>query len=291
MSVASDLAQVLEELAAQLLGGAPSPDRDQALAAVQTFAEESGATAWPHLNRRGVAARARFLVESPASIQQGGLGLCGPAAFLRFWIARDPMAFVTLVSGLFNTGKGMLGSLSVEPSEALRNQDYGAICNRMVLVCPMTDWMVMCAMRDSANWILDYLGQPDEDYADGSSAGDIAKWMTATGRYSTVEEWFPNANDPLNDLLTLAPGRDCDMVLIVNSKILKSQKISGPVGKFIERLLANSPNHAMILNEPIVVTGPDSYRLSVWSWGSNYTLTLDSTALLANYTAAVVAEV
>jgi hypothetical protein len=291
MSVASDLAQVLEELAAELTGGAVSPGRDQALAAVQTFEAESGATAWPHLNRRGVAARARYLVNSPASIQQGSLGLCGPAAVLRFWIARDPVAFVKLVAGLFNTGTGMLGSLTVTAGEGLRNQDYGAIANQLLAECPMTDWMVMCAMRDSANWLLPYLGQPDEEYAEGSSAGDVVKWLTATGLYSTVEEWFLNVNDPINDMLTLAPGPDCDVALVVNAKIFEGQSISGSVGKFIERLLPNNPNHVMILNEAVTAVGSDGYRLSVWTWGSNYTLVLDSTALIANYTAALVAEV
>jgi hypothetical protein len=296
MSVAADLIQVLQELADELTGGATSPGLEQALANLQTFESESQIGVWPNLapysvQRRFVAERARQLVKSPASISQGSLGLCGPAAFLRFWIARDPVAFVKLVTGLFNTGTGLLGSLQVEPSEALRNQDYGAISNRLSVACPITDWMVMSSMRDSANLILKYLGTPDEEYAEGTSLGNIVKWMQATGLYSKVET--RSAHSPLADALALKPGPNCDVILAVNAAILDKQNITGSLAEFIQGLSAGpaEPNHAMILNTPIEKTGADTYTLSVWTWASNRTLKVNGNTLAANYSRAVVAEV
>jgi hypothetical protein len=296
MSVAADLIQALQELADALTGGASSPDLDQALANLQTFENESQIGAWPNLapysvQRRFVAERARQLVNSPASISQGSLGLCGPAAFLRFWIARDPVGFVKLVAGLFNTGTGVLGSMQIKPSEGLRNQEYGAISNRLIVACPITDWMVMSSMRDSANLILDYLGTPDEDYAEGTSLGNIVKWMQATGLYSNVET--RSAHNPVADALALKPGPNCDVILAVNAAILEEQHFTGSLAEFIQGLSSGpaQPNHAIILNTPIEKTGTDTYTLSVWTWASNWTLTLKSRTLAADYSAAVVAEV
>jgi hypothetical protein len=296
MSVAADLIQLLQELADELAGGATSPGRDQALADLQTFENESQIGVWPNLapysvQRRFVAERARQLVKAPASISQGSLGLCGPAAFLRLWIARDPVAFVKLVAGLFNTGTGALGSMQVKPSEALRNQEYPAISNRLMVACPITDWMVMSSMRDSANLILDYLGTPDEEYAEGTSLGNIVTWMQATGLYSKVEKH--SASHPVADALALKPGPNCDVILAVDAAILEKQNITGSLAAFIQGLSLGSasPDHVMILNTPTEKTGADTYALSVWTWASNRTLTVTGTTLAADYAAAVVAEV
>jgi hypothetical protein len=228
---------------------------------------------------------------NPKSISQGSLGLCGPAAFLRFWIARDPVAFVKLVAGLFNTGTGALGSMQVKPSEALRNQEYGAISNRLIVACPITDWMVMSSMRDSANLILSYLGTPDEPYAEGTTPANIVKWMQATGLYSKVET--QNARNPIADALALKPGPSCDVILAVNANILEKQNITGSLAEFIQGLSSGpaTPNHAIVLNTPIEKTGTDMYTLSVWTWASNRTLKVKGSTLAADYATAVVAEV
>lgn len=51
---------------------------------------------------------------------------------------------------------------------------------------PQADWMLMCALRDSENWLFDFEGSPDETVAFETSASEMSGWYGKTGYYSSV---------------------------------------------------------------------------------------------------------
>ncbi len=49
--------------------------------------------------------RLEELINDPNLVDQNGLNLCGPAAFLRIWLARGPLAVAKFACDLYFTGK------------------------------------------------------------------------------------------------------------------------------------------------------------------------------------------
>src|SRR3981081_3566735 len=98
-------------------------EQQEAIDIVNAFRAETSAGSFT-TRRDDVADRAIAVINDPTLIQQGGLGLCGPAATHRLWIKRDPKAFARYVTSLYDTGSGSIGSRSINPGKDLRKQDY-----------------------------------------------------------------------------------------------------------------------------------------------------------------------
>src|SRR6476646_3206183 len=112
------------------------------------FRARSGGDAWK-LPRDRVADDLAAAIGAPDSIDQGAFGFCGIAAFLRFWIRRDPDAFTAFAIAVFEHGSASFGSYKVNPNAHLRGVDYVAVFEGGGARCPPGQWMVMAAIQDS----------------------------------------------------------------------------------------------------------------------------------------------
>jgi hypothetical protein len=262
------------------------------LKAIQEFANSSAASPW-NLERDKVAERLRSLIQRPALVKQGKLGLCGPAAFFRLFLRRGPVQFARYAMLLFEQGASHIRSLRVEPSSDLVSADYASIMGELKAEdrCPETDWMTMSALRDVSNSTWDYEGTPDEDFALITTPMEMRDWLEASGFYSSVVDegnWAFRAG--LAHALDLAPNGDTDIALLLNSHVLNEaagpdgkKKAKGPSGAF--------PNHFVILLNPVLESN-GNVTFGVWTWGEIHpALTVSTERFDHNYYGAVIARV
>lgn len=178
------------------LGSTPRPktrpnratDLPLALAAINTFRAATTPGAWTKLDRAATADRLIELVNDPDKVNQGAIGVCGPAVFFNVWIEADPLAFVKYAVELYEKGRAKIGSLDVKAGADLRAQDYAKLRPKLNPDVPPADWMVMSALRDSENGFFDFEGTPQEDFSGGTSGGEVASWLRATGLFSRVSD-------------------------------------------------------------------------------------------------------
>jgi hypothetical protein len=260
---------------------------------VENFRARGGAGAWPSLDRDQVANRLIELIDDPRKIQQGALNLCGPAAFTCMWNARDPVAFACYATDLFETGAGRIGSLTIQPSDSLRDADYGAMLARMQQAGGPTeqaDWMTLGAIRNADDdflWI--WQGNPDQLMAGLTRPDELVDWLNATGIYRTVRNeanWVQNRGVPHATNLLMSTGTD--IALLVNANMLV-HGCQGSKGK--KWILNQFPNHFIVLlNEPVQDVNTHEVMLTVWSWGGTCSLRVPQRAFIDNYYGAVVAR-
>jgi len=275
-------------------------DQSDAIAAVNTFRAETTAGSFGP-RRDDVSDRAIALINDPKLIQQGGLGLCGPAALHRLWIKRDPKSFASYLTSLYDTGAGAIGSRTVRAGSDLRNQDY---YNRAVpamralatqgdgseFVCPSADWVAMSALRDASNLVLDFEGMPDETTAAGTSSAEVAAWLRATGCYSSVSDegnWFFTKG--LDHAEGLSPSDTTDVVLLINAHILDQSARDG-VRKSSEFIARAFPNHFVVLETPITEPTADEVAFTCWTWGDLYPVRIRKDVFNPNYYGAIIAR-
>ena len=126
------------------------------------------------------------LIANPNLFNQGALGLCTSAAFFHHVLQRKGPQFQSFANARFGAGVGYVGELKVSPGSDLRNVDYAALLTKFPSLPPQADWMVMSALRDSANWFFDFEGAPDENSAMATSAKELSGWYESTGFYTGV---------------------------------------------------------------------------------------------------------
>jgi hypothetical protein len=252
-------------------------------AVVTAFAARAGSSVWhPSLTRAAVATRLTALLANPDLVDQGSLNLCGPAAFFHLWFHRDPLAAVSYATSLFESGSGLIGSLTIEPGGDLKAQDYGAI-----VPAPAADWMMLSALRDWENDFADFEGTPSEDAAGITTPAELAKWMQSCGAYrSVLDEGNWVYTKGLAHALTLAPSASHDVVLLVNANMIRSMA-SGRK----KSLLDSFPNHYIRLLDPITRSGSDvTFRF--WTWGHAPTsATVSASTFEANYYGSITGNV
>lgn len=281
-SVGNPLASIPDALAS-VFGGKTSPmsataklSRPDAVKRAEEMLKRFGASTqrgkWhPTLDRTKVAERLAELVKNPEGIYQGALGLCGEAAFFHVWLNEDPLAVAQYAMQLYNGGAaGIRGEDWVVPRDTLKNQDFSKIIPMVFTPAVLNDqpqwkqnepkwgadWMMMSALRDANNWVIDYEGTPSDDWGEGSSNGEMRRWLSATGLYRSVshddDRDFDKAIklDPVSDLVLIA----CD-----------SQMCGNPTQP-------PKDNHWFVLKSPIRLNNSNNtvdFRL--WTWGENVT--------------------
>jgi N-acetylmuramoyl-L-alanine amidase len=273
--------------------------QDDAVALVDEFRARGGAGAFTP-GRSEVADRLVQLIQNPALVDQASLNLCGPAAFHRVWIPRDPVAFARYAISLYETGAGNIGTLHVDPASDLKEQDYTgtavpamkarapAGANQAEHVCPAAEWVTMSSLRDVANAFFDYEGMPDEEFSAATTPGEVAEWLQATGLYSSVADegnWFFTKG--LNHALGLRPGPTRDVILLVNAHLLtRSSK-----KKSDDFILRAFPNHFIVLDSRITEASDGKVAFDYWSWGDHSHIEVPKDVFNANYYGAVTGEV
>jgi hypothetical protein len=202
-------------------------------------------------------------------IQQGDLNLCGPAAHMSRWAYRDPVAFATFATQLFETGKSQIGSLAIAPGSDLLGADYNAMLAKMVHVAaPQADWMFLSALRNTTNlfWQPSFVGDPSQQVAAMTLASQLTSWFSATGMYAKVDDQTNMVEEKgvehaigLDNL----PGQD--IVLLINANLIALAEKGSPDSGWI---VNQFPNHYVgLLNAPTLSADQTTITLNVWTWG------------------------
>jgi hypothetical protein len=219
----------------------------------------------PTLDRIKVADRLIELVNDPDGVNQGANGLCGEAAFFHVWLNEDPLAVTQYATQLYNGGSaGIRGEDWVIPRDTLKHQDFSKVVQAFLVHNPGwaqkaqkwgADWMMMSALRDANNWVIDYDGTPTDDWGEGSTNREMRRWFSATGLYRSVSDDddrnFDKAIklDPISDLVLIA----CDSQMCGNDP-----EPNGP-----------EDNHWFMLKSPIQLKNNSIVEFRLWTWGEN----------------------
>lgn len=221
-------------------------------------------TAWPNLDSEQVLPRLQKLYQSPYLFQQGNIGLCTVAAFLYHMFSLKPVETTQFAQDLYVQGHGKLGKLDVHPGVDLLNADYQSIfLNKALQFLPdQADWMVMCSLRDSENWWIDFEGEPsDFNPAVRTSTGELSGWYTKTGFFTTVQYDSYYIIDPSADALQALVKTDKNVIgLWIKTKMLRSQW-------GIEFSILPSTHIVAVTSTPVVNKTLNTIEFEYWTWG------------------------
>jgi hypothetical protein len=147
--------------------------REQALDQVAAFEKRAAATspAFPQIKGPDTVAHLRTTVEQPHLINQLGMAWCGPNTFLMVIARNDPVGYADYVIQLFETGKGQLGAMSVEPTRPDLKTAWDPS------KAEGADWIAMGSLRDAGNW---WWGAT-EGLGWATLPGDITGWFSKYG--------------------------------------------------------------------------------------------------------------
>ncbi len=280
-------------------GGAPTPTtigkkstKAEARAHIATTRVSQATSPWK-IDRAAFLNRLEELVNKPELVDQAKLSLCGPAAFLRVWLARDPLAATEFACELYNTGKSKINGYKVEPdSDSLLAENYATLKETYKPgFTPVAEWMLMGSLRDAENFWNDYEGKPEEKVAAITTSGEVQEWLEATKLYRSVkDEGNFYITKGVNHALAQRPAPSRDVILLINGRILDEMDEKTGARKSSEFLLSAFPNHFIVLTAPIARLPGDLLKISCWSWGAHTTGTVAENIFEANYYGAVIAE-
>ncbi len=267
--------------------------KDAAKAIVATFRANTAASPWTSLDRAGVADRLNDLIDNPRLVQQGALNLCGPAVFFCTWAGRDPVAFATFATRLYDSGSANIGSMTVAPTDSLKTKDYAQMLQRMgSSVSPQADWMLLGALKNSDDpfWQPRWVGDPTQEVAGMTTPEDVTSWLRATGVWNRVDNqanWATLKGIPHATNITF--GRETDIALLINVNMLAHAQHpeSSPETSWI---LSQFPDHyVMLVNEVVPSADNTVIDLSIWSWGRTIIhMRVPANDFLNNYYGAIV---
>jgi hypothetical protein len=206
---------------------------------------------WSQLDWTAIAKSARDRVHHPERINQGPLGLCGPAAVLNWLAETEPGTFTYDVWSVFEQGdwdgkrfnSTLLGNATMSGMDPL-------------------DWMMLSAMQDNANDHLEYYGR-ETKWRDGETAGDLKHTMYAwtkiqdTAHYTCKHWGTDDETEKVSDLLR-EHGDDVCVVIEVDSTTLQNESARG------------DNDHYVRLRKP--VDYGDTVSFDIFTWGSNRSL-------------------
>jgi metacaspase-1 len=142
---------------------------------VLAFRASEAASPWTSLDRATVADRLDELIDYPRGMRQGGMNVCGPAAFFMMALARDPVGVAQCAAQLFDTGAGSIGGLTLQPREDLLNADFNAMAQKGD-VSSQFEWMLLGALRNSTTvfWQPSWTGDPRQELAGMTRPEELA---------------------------------------------------------------------------------------------------------------------
>ena len=153
--------------------------------------------------------------------------MCAPATFWYHVFSVKPKRSENFAKNLYAQGVAMLGKLQISPSDALRKMDYATKVKGMDPPLLQTDWMLMCLLRDSENYMLAYgggNGAIEEATSGGTLPNLQASWYRDTGFFSEVklESYF--VMDPTPTELCALKRTDTNaMGLYIKAKLISNE--------------------------------------------------------------------
>jgi hypothetical protein len=236
-------------------------------------------SSWLHLDETTVMNRVEVLKKYPNLINQGALGLCGEAAFFRHVLQRRPLLFGVMAELLFMDGWGFVGDLVIHPDSDLRDADYPQIVADRGSTFPpipeQADWMVMSALCDTENLILDFEGTPSESYADGAYFSQMVQWYRKSRLYTSVTQ--DDDTDLAHVKTNVLKTANSHIVLWIRTAMIQS---------------GSSGRHFITLETPMVIDEQhDSIYFDYWTWGhaTSDGASLTVTKFMDNYLGAIIA--
>lgn len=245
-------------------GTAPKPSpMAAAQAKVAAFASGSGAAAFKKIARAAVARGLSARLADPNGIDQAGSSLCGPSVFIRRIAATDPVAYVTFIIDLYQTGQGHIGDLKVKAGDDLRDYDPGGRIDP-------SDWIAIASVRDSGNWFFDYQDVNNE-VAGITMPSALESWFRKVGYRDIVNEtnvFLTKDEDCLKKASELW-GKDYWVCLFISFQMIEAndpKKHTHP-----SHDSSTTPDHWVALTSAIDVS-PDktSVKFTVYSWGHGH---------------------
>jgi hypothetical protein len=229
-------------------------------------------SAWPKLDPAQVMAGKERIALNANDFNQGAIGLCTGAAFFHHFVQRKPDTFRQFVNSLFGFGTGYLGQLKVNPGSDLRQVDYAALAAKFPGFPPPTEWMSMCALRDSENWFFDFDGSPDDSDME-TSTKELAGWYEDTEIWSSVKlelDTTPAAIKGVKKTPTNQVAMWIKLPLIGDNR---------------------QGTHMICIESPIVINeAQDKVTFDYWTWAQPVkTCTTTWTNLKANFLGAITA--
>jgi hypothetical protein len=160
----------------------PTTPNAAAHALIDQFEKRTRPQAFVHFKRADIAAQLRIRVDDPSKISQGAAGVCGPTSFV-YNLARDePVAYVTMVIELFETGRTRVGNLSVKPVATLLVYKPFSV--------DAADWIPEASLRNSEDWLnlypLMHRWTGKFQWCGPSSPWAIAQWFGKVGYTDTT---------------------------------------------------------------------------------------------------------
>jgi hypothetical protein len=218
---------------------------------------------WSNLDPNLVRPRIQDLFDTPSDFQQGSESLCTAAVFFYHLFVLKPIETAQFAQDLFNQGSASLGGLTVAPGPDLINADYAAIFATATdsVNPPQCDWMLMCSIRDSTNYFIDFEGDPAESIAQVTFMNDLKNWYSSTGFFSNVNLDTYYVTDPSVTTLQAVVKTDTNAVALwIKAKLLASQFDLSGVGPLETHMIA-------VTQTPTIDEANNQVSLQLWTWG------------------------
>jgi hypothetical protein len=194
---------------------------------------------------------AKQRIDDPLSVNQKSLNVCGPAVIVNALADTDPVQYAKFVRVIFTTAK--VHSTQVD-DDLLNGQPASGMED--------VDWMVLSAMRDTENAILDYEGTSAEDVSAITMPGEMAEWMEEilgcvdTADYNSYFWGEIDNSKKVNSLLE-AHGNKVIVAMLVNASRLQGTDEGSDI-----------PDHWIRLLTPITFTY-NTVSFEAFTWGSS----------------------
>jgi len=235
-----------------------APDAQKLLKA---WEESTVVGVWPHVQKGALIESVKRRLDNPSRIQQASAPLCGPASIIFWYVVRWPYIYIHFAQSMFETGEytddvshfHVTSTVKHKNSEIKHDMDPA-------------DWMLLVALRTTANLILDV-----------DQLGDL--WgVTTPGEMKTwTRDFLGFANADSNDVLL----GDQTEVLQKAERAVNSPDSEGAASFLVDATVVEGtdtvislPNHwiAYISNLAITET---QVKFRAFTWGQLCDITAD----------------
>ena len=285
-------------------GGNQQTPKQQALAKVATFAADSSTgQAFTNISKADFVAGLRSRINNPQAIDQGALNACGPAAAAYLIAADNPVLFAEFAIELYTTGKGSLGSMTVDPYDGLLTRapgdsEWGNYTQNNVL-----DFIILASMRSDKSPFFSQFEDPSNQLAGITLPGTVKEWLNASGTYSDVTDdtsLFGKSFDHFQNTLVPKHTNGHKVVMLIGADMISISRGNAASkkgikkedlkkGKMGDKAQTSMPNHYVTFEGNFSVSG-DNVSFKIWTWGSTEQITISKTDFAKLYYGGVYAK-